>query len=71
MNTESQTVLKYEAEVGPDGQIEIKVPFKPGSRLLVIVLEEPSDTFADLATAAQDNLDFWDNSYDDEDWNNA
>ncbi len=30
-----------------------------------------SDEFADLTETAQSNLDFWENSLDDEDWNDA
>lgn len=71
MSTEPQTALKYEAEVGADGRVILNVPFKPGARLVVFVLEEPSDDFSDLAAAARSSLDFWDNPYDDEDWNDA
>jgi len=30
-----------------------------------------ADDFADLTAAAQSSLDFWDNPWDDEDWNDA
>ena len=30
-----------------------------------------SDDFADLVVAAADNLDFWNNPWDDEDWNDV
>jgi hypothetical protein len=36
----------------------------------VFVVEEPND-FADLVSAAQSSLGFWDNPMDDEDWNDA
>jgi len=68
--TESQAALKYEAEVPSDGRIELRVPFRPGARVVVFVIQEP-DPFADLSAAAQSSTAFWDNPLDDEDWNNA
>ena len=65
------TALKYEVEVREQGRIEFTVPFKPGARLVIFVIEEVFDTFEDLVGAAQSSLDFWDNPFDDEDWNNA
>jgi hypothetical protein len=62
--------LKYDAEVQPNGKIEVTVPFSPGDRVAVFVVRE-TDDFHDLVAAAGGNLDFWDNPYDDEDWNNA
>ena len=38
---------------------------------VVFLTEEPEDTFQNLLTAAQSSLDFWDNPFDDEDWNDA
>jgi len=66
-----QTALKYEVEVLEHGRVELTVPFSPGARVAVFVIEEPPDALDDLVSAAQSNLDFWDNPYDDEDWNNA
>jgi hypothetical protein len=51
--------------------VELQVPFPPGAYVTVFVIEEPADNFSDLISAAQSSLDFWDNPYDDEDWNNA
>jgi hypothetical protein len=67
----TQTALKYDLEVREKGRVELHVPFPPGVRLTVFVIEEPSDAFDDLVLASQSSLDFWDNPYDDEDWNNA
>ena len=67
----SQTVFKYEAEVHQGGRVELTVPFSPGARVAVFVMEESFEATHDLVSAAQSNLDFWDNPYDDEDWNNA
>jgi hypothetical protein len=66
-----QTALKYEAEVKQDGRVELSVPYPPGARVVVFVIESLEDSFSDLAQAAQTSLDFWDNSFDDEDWNSA
>lgn len=66
-----QTALKYDVEVLEEGRVELRVPFPPGARVVVFVIEEPADTFDDLLAAAQSSLDFWDNPFDDEDWNDA
>ncbi len=66
-----QTALKYDVDVGEEGRVELRVPFPPGARVIVFVIEEPADTFNDLVLAAESSLDFWDNPLDDEDWNNA
>ncbi len=67
----TQAALKYELEVREKGRVELHVPFPVGARVTVFVIEEWADNFSDLASAAQSSLDFWDNPYDDEDWNNA
>lgn len=64
-------VLKYKVEVQEQGRVEITVPFPPGVRVLVFVIEEPCDTFNDLVSAARTSIDFWDNPFDDQDWNDA
>jgi len=66
-----QTALKYDVDVGEEGHVELRVPFPPGARVIVFVIEEPADTFSDLVLAAESSLDFWDNPLDNEDWNNA
>jgi hypothetical protein len=66
----SQTALKFDAQVQKNGQIELNVPFAPGEHVTVFVIQA-GDTFFDLMNAAQTSLDFWDNPFDDEDWNNA
>ncbi len=67
----SDPVLKYELEVGDQGRVELNVPYAPGARVVVYVLPEREDGFADLTAAAESTLDFWDNPLDDEDWNHA
>jgi hypothetical protein len=66
-----QKALKYDVEVLENGRIEMHVPFRSGIHVTVFVIEEPSEPFHDLLEAAQSSLDFWDNPFDDEDWNNA
>ncbi|GAK59644.1 hypothetical protein U27_06629 [Candidatus Vecturithrix granuli] len=66
-----QQALKYAVEVMENGRIEVQVPFSQGSHVTVFVIEELEDTYHDLISAAQSSLDFWDNPFDDEDWNNA
>ncbi len=66
-----QTALKYDVDVGEEGRVELRVPFPPGARVIVFVIEEPADTFDDLVSAAGTSLGFWDNPFDDEDWNDA
>lgn len=66
-----QTALKYEVEVLEEGRVELQVPFPAGVQVIVFVIKESADTFDDLLSAAQSSLDFWDNPFDDEDWNNA
>jgi len=68
----AQTALKYDLEVKEEGRVELQVPFSPGARITVFVIEEPqTDAFDELLLAAESSLDFWDNPFDDEDWNNA
>jgi hypothetical protein len=67
----TQTAIKYDARVTADGRVELAVPFPPGAQVVVFVIEAGDDGAADLVSAAQSSLDFWDNPLDDEDWNNA
>ncbi len=67
----ARTALKYEVEVGEDGQVALSVPFAPGARVVVLVVGEQVDAFDDLVSAAESSLDFWNNPYDDQDWNDA
>ena len=66
-----ETALQFRAEVTPEGTVEVPVPFPSGTQVVVFVVEESSDGVADLTSAAQSSLDFWDNPQDDEDWNHA
>ena len=67
----AQTALKYDVEVQDDGRVELTVPFPPGAHVIVFVIEAADEPDGDLLSAAQSSLDFWDNPFDDEDWNNA
>lgn len=66
----TQTTLKYDVNVKENGRVELEVPFPAGAHLIVFVVEA-DDALGDLAGAAGSSLDFWNNPYDDEDWNNA
>jgi len=65
-----QTALKYDVEVKKNGHVELTVPFQEGSLVTVFVVKPP-ENFDDLVKAAESSLDYWDNPFDDEDWNNA
>jgi len=67
----TQTALKYETEVKDGGRVELNVPLAPGVHVTVFVIESPNGDFGDLLSASQSSLEFWDNPFDDEDWNNA
>lgn len=47
------------------------VPLAAGTRVGVFVVEDTSETFDALAHASESSLDFWNNPFDDEDWNDA
>jgi hypothetical protein len=66
-----QTALKYDTEVKDGGRLELDVPLAPGVHVTVFVIEAPNGGSHDLLSASQSSLEFWDNSFDDEDWNNA
>lgn len=66
----TQTALKFDVQVEQDGRLELNVPFPAGSRLVVFVIET-DEAFSELLTASESSLDFWNNPWDDEDWNNA
>ena len=66
----TQTALKYDVELKESGRLELDVPFPAGAHVIVFVIES-GDTFDDLLMASASSLDFWNNPYDDEDWNNA
>ncbi len=66
-----ETPLKYDTEVKPGGRIELDVPLRPGVHVTVLVVESKNGNFEDLLSASQSTLSFWDNSLDDEDWNNG
>lgn len=71
----SRSALQYETEVTDEGRIELKGPFRVGTRLKIFVIDESVDwnldSFEDLVQASETSLDFWDNPMDDEDWNNG
>ena len=66
-----QNAYKFEANIGPEGKLELTVPIPEGTCVEVLVLAPEIDDFSDLVMASTSSLDFWDNPIDDEDWNNA
>lgn len=63
--------LKYYTSVKQGGKVELdKVPLKAGTKLEVILLETDEE-FEDLVSASETSLEFWNNTIDDEVWNNA
>jgi hypothetical protein len=62
--------LRFEVDVSSGGRVEIQTPLSAGMPVTVFVVPQTSE-FEDLTRAASSSLDFWDNPYDDEDWNNA
>ena len=66
-----RTALKYESEVQENGLVSLYLPLLPGVKVTVFVIEEPDNAFSDLILASETSLDFWDNPFDNEDWNNA
>jgi hypothetical protein len=60
-----------ETEVQAGGKIELTVPIPEGSRVEVVVITEETDEFQNLRDAAARTTDFWDNSIDDAEWNDA
>jgi len=65
-----QSAYKRDLKVEKDGRVSLSVPFPAGSNVTVFVVEA-GDDFKDLIAASQTSLEFWDNNYDDEDWNDA
>ena len=67
----SQLPLRYDVDVPPNGRIEVQLPLPPASHVTVYVVERLDDELSDLLNAANSSIDFWDNSEDNEDWNDA
>ncbi len=66
--------LKYEAEVGAEGEIILpRLSLNQGTPVEIIVLVRGSDADDQegLRQLAAKTMDFWDNPIDDEVWNNA
>jgi hypothetical protein len=64
--------IKHYTQIKEDGTLELpKLPFKRGTAVEVIILPIEQEESAQLLKAAETSLDFWDNSIDDETWNDA
>lgn len=66
-----QNPLRYDVEVTASGRLELQVPLPAGSHVTVYVVEQSKSEFDDLIASSSSSLSFWDNSFDDEDWNDA
>jgi hypothetical protein len=67
----SNQSFRYDVKVPLDGRLEVQVPLPAGSEVTVFVVEKSTDDLNDLVAASSSSLDFWNNTFDDEDWNNA
>lgn len=63
--------LTLEVEVDHGRRVEFEVPFPDGTELTVVVLRRETSLQSDLLQASESSVDFWDNEFDDEDWNDA
>ncbi len=61
--------FRFQATTNASGKIELDVPVPPGTAVEVVVLTREDDDFSDLVEAASSSLEFWDNPWDGEDWN--
>ncbi len=66
-----QHAFKFQADVGPDGKVELNLPLPPGTHVEVLVLTPDTEQFDDLVHAATSSTNFWDNPWDQEDWDIA
>lgn len=66
------SAFKYDVTVQESGRVEIQTSLTGGSKATVFVVpNDQADEFRDLLEATRGGLEFWDNSLDDADWNNA
>jgi hypothetical protein len=65
--------VKYKTEVHADGRIDLpQLDLKEGTWIEVIVLVPDAEAeFAPLLATSLSSTDFWDNSIDDQVWNDA
>jgi hypothetical protein len=67
----SHPALRYELKVPDSGRLEVPVPLPAGSHVTVYVVESTREELEELVAIANSSIEFWDNPFDDEDWNNA
>jgi len=67
---QQKLAYRYDVEIKDDGKLKLsRLPFKKGTHLDVILIEQNKDNFSDLLNAAAFNLDFWNDPIDDQEWN--
>jgi hypothetical protein len=64
-------LMRVPATVGANGEIEVAVPLAEGTPIEVLVLSKQGKNFDEMLIAASSPMSFWDNSIDDETWNNG
>jgi hypothetical protein len=67
----SDQPLRYDLMVPSDGRIEVQVPLAAGAQVTVYVVPQQDVALDELTACAASSMDFWNNSIDDEDWNDA
>jgi len=64
--------LKHHTKVKQGGIIELKdIPLKTGTNLEVILIENDDINISDLLRASETSLEFWNNTIDDNVWNDT
>ncbi len=67
-----QKAMKFDKIIKKEGELFLdNLPFKKGTHLEIIILEEKNNIYKDLSRASESSLKFWDNEIDDKIWNNV
>lgn len=69
--SDSHLPLRFDVQVPADGCVKVQLPLLAGSQVTMYVVESSDANLDDLLAASATSTDFWYNSEDDEDWNNA
>jgi hypothetical protein len=69
--SDSQLPLRFDVQVPSDGRVELLLPLSAGAHVTLYVVEKSDSAIDDLLAASTSSTDFWNNSEDDEDWDNA
>jgi hypothetical protein len=70
--TDLRMPFHFDTQVTEGGKVEVNVPLPRGTRVTVFVAEGlGSADYANLISASQTSLAFWNNPIDDAEWNDA